>query len=57
MSRKDRLGSERKLEEARVFFEKMQAEGLVDVDDYGNVSPSKRKPESEFQDFDQQPKE
>ena len=45
------------MEQARVFFEKMQADGLVDVDDYGNVSPSKQKPDDEFQDFNSQPKE
>ena len=41
-------------EQATNVINQMQAEGLVNVDGNGIISPSKQKPGSEFQDFDQQ---
>ena len=35
---------EEKYEQAREVFQKLQAAGVVDVDSYGNISPSKQKP-------------
>ena len=43
---------EEKYEQARTLFENLQKAGVVDVDDYGNISPSKQKPDAEFKDFE-----
>ena len=37
----------------RQLFQEMQAVGAIEVDAHGNVSPSKQKPQAEFQNFDQ----
>ena len=47
----DRLAEQN--EQAKAAFEQLQAQGIVDIDDQGNISPSKKKPGSGFQDFDE----
>ena len=39
------------LERAKAMMLELQAQGAVNIDDQGNVSPSKQKPRDEFQDF------
>ena len=41
-------------EKANQIFHELHASGAVEVDEHGNVSPSKPKPQAEFHDFDQQ---
>ena len=41
-------------EQAKGVFDQLHSQGVVDIDDQGNISPSKKKPGSEFQDFDQE---
>ena len=41
-------------EKAKEMMLELQRQGHVNIDENGNVSPSKQKPPSEFQDFDQQ---
>jgi hypothetical protein len=41
-------------EQARNIIDQLQAEGMVEVDDNGNISPSKQKPAQSFHDFDNQ---
>ena len=41
-------------EQAKAVISQLQAEGMVEVDDGGNISPSKQKPAQSFHDFDNQ---
>ena len=41
-------------EKAKTMMLELQAQGAVDIDEHGNVSPSKEKPRDNFQDFGQQ---
>ena len=52
LSRYDELHAE--LQKHQQVLSQMQDAGLIDIDDHGNVSPSKKKPQPEFQDFEQQ---
>ena len=42
------------LERAKAMMLELQAQGAVNIDDQGNVSPSKQKPRDNFQDFNQE---
>ena len=42
------------VEKAKSLMLELQSQGLVNIDDNWNVSPSKQKPGAEFQDFDNQ---
>ena len=41
-------------EQANQVISQMQADGFVNIDNNGVISPSKQKPGAEFQDFDNQ---
>ncbi len=41
-------------EKANQILHELHAAGAVEVDEHGNVSPSKQKPQAEFQDFERQ---
>ena len=42
------------LEKAKTLMLELQRQGQVNIDEHGNVSPSKQKPRDEFQDFGHQ---
>ena len=42
------------LEKAKTLMLELQIQGKVNIDEHGNVSPSKQKPRDEFQDFGNQ---
>ena len=52
LSRYDELHEQ--LQKHQQVLSQMQDAGLIDIDDQGNVTPSKKKPQPEFQDFEQQ---
>ena len=42
------------VEKAKALMLELQSQGMINIDDNWNVSPSKQKPVQSFQDFDQQ---
>ena len=41
------------VEKAKSLMLELQSQGMINIDDNWNVSPSKQKPRDEFQDFEQ----
>ena len=41
-------------EQAKDAFNQLQSQGLVNIDDQGNITPSKKKPDAEFLDFERE---
>ena len=45
---------QRNYDNAHAVLTQLKEQGIIDVDDHGNISPSKKKPQQQFHDFDEQ---